>query len=141
APAHAGPRGPLLLAGRPAGDLRPLADPDVPGGARLPAHHHVVAELARAGDAHMADDYAVPADHDVVPDLHEIINFCPSADDRVPERTAVDAGIGADLDVVLDDHGADLRHLEVAGGGERKPEAVLPDPDAGVQDDPIADQH
>ena len=62
----------------------------------------------------LADDHAMPADDDVVPDLHEIINFRAFADDRVLERAPVDALIGADLDVVLDDDTADLRHLEVA---------------------------
>ena len=67
---------------------------------------------------------------DVVPDLHEIINFRAFADHRILERAAVDAAVGADLHVVLDDHPADLRHLEVAPGAHGEAEAVLADPHA-----------
>ena len=40
---------------------------------------------------------------------------------------AVDGRIGADLDVVLDDDPADLRHLEVALAAHGEAEAVLAD--------------
>ena len=87
-----------------------------------------------------ADDHAVPADHDVVPDLHEIINFGAFADDRILKSPPVDRGVGADLDIVLDDDPADLRHLEVAPRAHGEAEPVLADPHARVHDDPVADQ-
>ena len=82
----------------------------------------------------------MPADDDVVPDLHEIINFRAFADHRILKSAAVDGCIGADLDVVLDDDPADLRHLEVAAGAHGEAEAVLADPHAGMDDDPVADE-
>ena len=82
----------------------------------------------------------MPAHDDVVPDLHEIINFGAFADHGVLQRAAVDAAVGADLHVVLDDDPADLRHLEVALGAHGEAEPVLADPHAGMQDDPVADQ-
>src|SRR5581483_1674900 len=111
--AHALAGGDILGGVRCAGDLRPHADRYVPHHARLAAHHHIVLEHRRAGNADMAGQHAVPSDHDVVPDLNEIINFRPLTDDRVLERAAVDAAVGADLHVVLDDHPADLGDLEV----------------------------
>src|SRR5581483_574851 len=123
---------------RRAGDLRPHADRYVPHHARLAAQHHIVLEHRRAGNADMAGQHAVPSDHDVVPDLNEIINFRPLTDDRVLERAAVDAAVGADLHVVLDDHPADLGDLEVPAGPHGEAEPVLADPDAGMQDYPVA---
>ena len=67
---------------------------------------------------------------DVVPDLHEIINFRAFPDDRILKGPAIDAAVGADFHVVLDDHPADLRHLEVALAAHGEAEAVLADPHA-----------
>src|SRR5262249_33691177 len=109
-------------------------------GSRLSSHDHEVPEFRRPGDADVADDHAMPADHHVVPDLHEIINFGAVADDRILKSAPVHAAIGADFDVAADDHPTDLWHLEVALGAKGKPEAVLADPHAGVQDHTVADQ-
>src|SRR5262249_10354540 len=95
---------------------------------------HEVLEFGRARYPHMAGNDTVPPNHDVVPDLHEIINFRARTDHGVPESPAVNAAIGADLHVVLDDHTADLRHLEMALGPHGKADPVLPDPRAGRQD-------
>ena len=82
----------------------------------------------------------MPSDDDVVPDLHEIINFRAFADDRILKGAAVDGCIGADLDVVLDDDPADLRHFQVAARAHCEAEAVLPDAHAGMDNDAVADQ-
>ncbi len=55
-------------------------------------------------------------------------------------RAAVDRGVGADLDVVLDDHPADLRHLGVAAGAHHVAEPVLADPGARMHDHAVAHQ-
>ncbi len=67
------------------------------------------------------------ADDDVVGDLDEIVDLGPLADDRVAIGAAIDRRSGADLDVVLDDHAADLRRLEMPAGTHREPESVLTD--------------
>ena len=82
----------------------------------------------------------MPPNHDVVPDLDEIINFRALADDRVLKGAPIDGRIGADLDVVLDDDPADLRHLEVPAGAHGEAEAVLADAHARMDDDPVADE-
>ena len=48
--------------------------------------------------------------------------------------------VGADLDVVLDDDAADLRHLEVPLRPHGEAEAVLPDAHARMQDHAVADK-
>src|SRR5689334_23209883 len=82
----------------------------------------------------------MPANDYVVPDLHEIINFRPFPDDRILKGASIHAAVGANLHVVLDDHAADLRHLEVALAAHGEAKAVLADPHAGMQDHPVADQ-
>ena len=77
---------------------------------------------------------------DVVRDLDEVIDLRPLADHRVAARAAVDRGVGADLDVVLDDDAADLRHLQVALRAHGEAEAVLADAHAGMEDDAVADE-
>ena len=53
---------------------------------------------------------------------------------------AVDRRVGADLDVVLDDDAADLRHLEVPPRPDGEAEPVLADAHAGMDDDAVAEQ-
>src|SRR5262249_7856915 len=64
----------------------------------------------------------------------------PLADHCVAVGTAVDRGIGANLDIVLDDHAADLRHLYVSGLARQIAEAVLTDARARVNDDAVTDE-
>ena len=64
---------------------------------------------------------------DVVADLHEVVDLGAGADPRLAHRGAVDGGVGADLDVVLDHHRADLRHLDVRPSASRvNPNPSLP---------------
>jgi hypothetical protein len=48
------------------------------------------------------------ADDDVVADLDEVVDFGAFADDGFAETGAVERGVGADLDVVVDHDAADL---------------------------------
>ena len=67
------------------------------------------------------------ANDDVVADLHEIVDLRALADHRVAVCAAIDGHAGADLDVVLDDDPADLRHFEMAPRGPRaKPKPSWP---------------
>src|SRR5215475_7161587 len=87
----------------------------------------------------MTGNDAMPPNHDVVPDLHQIINFGAFADHRVVEGSAIDAAVGADLHVVVDDHAADLRHLEMAAGTHGETKSILAEPHTGMQDHPVPD--
>ncbi len=69
----------------------------------------------------------MPADQHIVGDLHEIVDLGALADHGVADRAPIDRGVGADLDIVLDDDAADLRHLDVAGRSHHVAEAVLSD--------------
>ena len=73
-------------------------------------------------------------------DLDEIVDLRPLADDGIAVAAAVDGRVGADLDIVLDDHPPDLRHLQVPLGAGHEAETILSDANAGMDDDPVADQ-
>jgi hypothetical protein len=56
----------------------------------------------------------MPTDHDVVGDLHEIIDFCPLPDHRAAKSRPIQRTIGANLDIGADNHGTDLRDFFMA---------------------------
>src|SRR5208283_6159036 len=82
----------------------------------------------------------MPANRDIVAYLHKVVDLGALADHGVANGAAVDRGAGADLDVVLDDDAAELRHLVVAPLGHHEVKPVLTYLAAGMNDDPVADQ-
>ena len=60
-------------------------------------------------------------------DLDEVIEPRAGSDDRVAGRAAIDRSVGADLDVVLDDHATELRHREESRLGRGEAETFLAD--------------
>src|SRR6202021_1562905 len=83
--------------------------------------------------------HAMPADHDVVADLAEIIDLGGFADHGVADAAAIDRGAGADFDIVLDDHAAGLRNLLPPAAFDIT-EPVLPDAAPRMDHHAIADQ-
>ena len=67
-----------------------------------------------------------PIEH-VVADLDEIVDLGALADHGVADGAAVDGRVGADLDIILDDDPADLRHLAWPSAPMHEAEAVLAD--------------
>ena len=107
----------------------------------LGAQRHVVADRQAAREPDLGRQQAVPADRHIVADLDLIVDFGALADHGVAQAAAVDGGAGADLDVVLDQHAAGLRHLQMAfGAEENEAVAVLADAAAGMDQDVVADQ-
>src|ERR1043165_299787 len=107
-------------------DLRAVPDRYVVYDARLAGEDYVVADPRTAGDARLRGDDRPLADHDVVRDLHEIIDLCAASDDGLAERRAVDRDVVADLD------DADLRNLRARRTLSGVAEPVGADDDAGV---------
>src|SRR4029077_8476793 len=64
-------------------DLRAFADPKMPSQARLPSHTNEVPEHGRTRNTDLRDDDAAPAQHNIVADLHQVIEPGASADHRV----------------------------------------------------------
>src|SRR4051794_28421599 len=60
--------------GRPC-DLRTLSDPQVTDHTDLTAENHVILQSGRARNSHTGNDDAVASDHDVMGDLHQVIDL------------------------------------------------------------------
>ena len=54
------------------------------------------------------------ADHNIVADLHEVVDFGAFADDGFSEASTVNRGVGSDFDIVANFHDADLVDLHMA---------------------------
>ena len=87
-----------------------------------------------AGNADLGRDRRVCTDVHVVRHLDQVVELDAIFDHGVVERPAVDAGVGADLDVVADHHGAQLLDLFPAAIDRREAETVGADHHAAVQD-------
>ena len=108
--------------------------------ADLAAEHHVVADLGAAGDADLRRHQHVAPDAHAVRDLHQVVDLGAGLDARLADRRTIDGGVRAELDVVLDDDGGDLRNLLVrAVAPADEAVAVAADDDAVLQDDAVAD--
>src|SRR5207253_11170074 len=101
----------------------------------LPRQHHTVFQYHAARQSGLTGDDAIAADPAIVRDHDQVIELGALADHGVRQRAPVNGGAGADLDIVLDDHAAELRDLEIvrASGGET--ETRLADPCTWQDDD------
>src|SRR5207244_5903579 len=79
------------------------------------------------------------ADLHVVGDVDAIVDLGAAAHHGFAEGGPVDRAVGADLHVVLDDHGPDLRNLRGAVGTGNEAEAVGADDRPRVDDYPPAE--
>ncbi len=80
------------------------------------------------------------SDDDVVPYLHEIINFRAFADNSIPKGPPIDGRVCPDFHVILDDDPANLRHFEVPLAAHGEAKAIPADADASMQDHAVADE-
>src|SRR3990167_9148730 len=92
-----------------------------------------------AGDGGASGDGGMRADAHVVRNLYLVVQLHPLLDHRVVQRTAVDGGVRAYLDIVADHHATDLRNLDPAPLVHRDAETVRADHRAGMRDQVIAD--
>src|SRR6202030_4236197 len=94
---------------------------------------NVVTDGQVAREPDLGRKQAMPANGHIVTDLDLIVDFGPLADDGVAQAAAVDGRARPDLDVVLDQHPAGLRNLEIPVGSEKNEViAVLSDAAAGM---------
>jgi hypothetical protein len=92
------------------------------------------ADAGAAGHADAARHRGVRADVHVVADLDQVVELDAVVDHGVVERAAVDAGVGADLDVVADAHRAELLDLLPAPSSGAKPKPSAPITTPAVHD-------
>src|SRR5262249_4426077 len=138
---------PTLVCGNiihhPAGrrDLCTIADRYVVVESGSRSDRHVVTDRQAAREPDLGREQAMPADGHIVADLDLIVDFGAVAYDRVAQAATVDGGAGANLDIVLDQHTAGLRHLQMPfWAEENEAVAVLADAAAGMDQHVISDQ-
>jgi len=95
-------------------DYRTVADNHVIRDSHSTGDHDVVANLTTARNAGRRHDQTPLPQADVVPYLHQIVDLGAPADDGVFERAAIHAAAGPDLDIILQNAGAELREPVMA---------------------------
>ncbi|HEX6104313.1 MAG TPA: hypothetical protein VFZ26_01935 [Gemmatimonadales bacterium] len=107
--------------------------------ADMPREDGAVAHPHAAGHPDTRHQQTALPDPDVVADLHQVVQFGSPADHSVVYTPAVHAGVGADLDLVLQDAPADVGDPPVSFPIGKIPEAVTADDGAGLEHDPAAE--
>src|SRR5215469_12818754 len=123
------------------GDHHVVGDAEVTGETDHATDHAAPADGGAAGDAGAGGDGSVGTDAHVVPDHDEVVELHPLFDHGVVDGTAIDGGVGADLDIGADAYRADLRHFHPRATLGRKTETVAADHHARVQHAARADLH
>src|SRR5262249_37435408 len=91
-------------------------------------------------EADLGSQRAALTDRAAVRDHHQVVDFGTAANHRGPDGCPVDGSVGANFDVVLDDHGSSLHDLaRRATGAHDVSKAVTAKDAATVQDDTMPD--
>ena len=107
----------------------------------LAADNAVVFDNDAAADAGLPGNDNALADIAVVTDVNQVVEFRAPADARTAQRSAIHTGVRAQLDLVFDHYGADLREFMVALVVAHKAKPVRADHHAGMQNHSIPDGH
>src|SRR5690242_2913856 len=100
------------------------------GDAGLRCHDDVIPKACAAGKANLPHDQAMAPNDDVVRDMDQVVYLCPFPNDSRAQRTTINSGIGADLDIIADHDIAKLKHFAVAAFVEDVAEAIRSDDSA-----------
>ena len=103
---------------------------DNPG---LSGEHGTIADFAAAGNTHERSHDYMLTDIIVVRDMHQIIDLRSTADTRLAQGGAVDAGIGTDFDIVPDNHDSQLRDFVMVVAQPSEAIPIQTDADSRVQ--------
>src|SRR6266513_2758455 len=115
--------------------------------ADLTGNHYFFSHSSAAGNPGLRCDDGMFSDHDVVRDLHEIIDLDPFLYPSPPKPGAINRRVSADFHVVVDLNDSDLRNFIVSTLDKFKSETIRTDNRATVNDDaransgPLTDRH
>ncbi len=87
----------------------------------------------------MTADDDIPTDDIVMAQLHQIIYFSACANAGSAQRAAIDTGIGADFNMIVNLDMADMRHFNVLIIAKFVAETVCADDGAGMKNHIVAD--
>src|ERR1700761_4096566 len=123
------------------------ADGEVIADADLAANQHHGADRGRAAYADLRHHQAVMTNAHIVADMDKAVETHAALDMSVADGAAVHGAVGAELDIVLDDDAAKLRHPQQPLQAGHKREALIADgvvrthhhalPQDGMGDDAI----
>ena len=86
----------------------------MPNDTNLPANQDTLTDLDAAGNSGLRCDDGIPSDHDVVRDLHEIVDLDALLNPSPAKPRAINSRVRADLDVVVDLNDAELLNFLLA---------------------------
>src|SRR5574344_2003126 len=98
-----------------------------------PTNGAMRADTSTAGNAGVAGNDRLLSHWNVMGNLHQVVDLHSIADDGIVQCSPVDTGVGTDLHVVADAHGAQLGDLEPLTSLRRKTETVRTNDNPGVQ--------
>jgi hypothetical protein len=70
--------------------------------------YHVISDPCTSCDSDSCHDQTPLSDPDVMSDLNQIVHLGATPDDCVVDAAAIDAGVGTDLHLILEDAAADM---------------------------------
>ena len=116
-----------------------VADRYVTHDTNLAGYCYVLSDSSTPRDPCLRSNDRMPADHNVVRDLNEIVDLDPLLNPGSSEPGAIDSCVRADFDIVIDLDNPELRDFLVAVLDEFEPETVRSDHGAAVDDHTRAD--
>ena len=122
------------------GNLRPSSDFEVISDAHLSAHHDAIVYASASGNANLGANHAAASNTDVVSNMHQIIENSARADHRVARCSTVYGAVGSNLNIILDDDAAELKHPHKPIRSGHKAEALRSDRYTSLDFDAPPDQ-
>jgi hypothetical protein len=112
----------------------------VPKDASTAANLAMIANDCAARNTYACSDCAALTDSDVVRDLNLVVEFAPSANDGVLDRSAVDRGVCTDFAVITNPNATRLRNLDPDTAIAGKPKSIRSNDSTRMDDDARSDQ-
>ena len=91
-----------------------IANLDMPNDTGLTANQDTLTDPDTAGNSGLRCDDRILADHNVVRDLHEIVDLCSLLNPGSAKPGAIDGRVGADLDIIVDLYNSELLNFFLA---------------------------
>src|ERR1700736_130027 len=107
----------------------------------LTPDYAVVFNSDAAADAGLCGNHDSFANVAVVAHMDHVVELCAATDPRAPQGCAIDTSIRAQLDLVFDEDGADLRKFVIAHVVAHITESIRAETNTGVQNHSITDPH
>src|SRR5438874_2624618 len=114
---------------------------DVIAETHLAANYAIIFNCHSAADAGLRGNHNSLANVAVMTDVDQVVDLRAPADPRAAQSRAIDAGVHAQLNIIFNDHRADLWKLVIAHVAAHVPEPIGADYYAGMKNDPATNRH